>query len=119
MKSNLANLFLGVIVILSEITEAFHLNQIKTLSQDKPVKLMSDVEFYVIMSAPTRHTKIKEHELIPAWRILQKGKFPAKTPTKYRQLMKKDLRKRPKKLPAKSDRGSSTVLKNFPFMFLF
>lgn len=146
MKSNLINLLLALIVVLSEFSKAFHLNQIKALSQNKPVKLMSDiveqeikqteegqhhyrqtwtdVESYVRMSAPTSFTKFTEPGLISARRVQKRGEFPAKTSQNYRKLMKIDLRKRSekrlhKKKVAGSSFGLSGVLTNFPFTILF
>ena len=144
MNSNLPNLFLGFIVILSKFSKALHLNQIKAFSQDQPVKLMSDIveqqmeteaehhshqtwtdlESYVIMSAPTSFTKFKEPELIPARRLQKRGEFPAKTAPNYRKLMKKDVRSRSarrlhKKKVVGSNFGLSGVLTTFPFTILF
>ena len=79
-----------------------------------------DAESYVIMSAPTRHTQIKEHKLISSWRVLKRGEFSAKTAHKNHKLVKKDSRRKRKMLhkkkPVDGDRGSSTKLKKFPFI---
>ena len=134
-----------MVVVLSQLTKAFHLNQINALSQNKPVKLMSDiveqkikqtegqhhyrqtwtdVESYVRMSAPTSFTKFRETELVSAKRVQKRGEFPARTSQNYRKLMKTDLRKRSerrihKKEVADSSFGLSGVLTNFPFTILF
>ena len=114
----------------------------EALSQDKIVKRMSivepeveiegghlfsqtwtDVEYYVIMSTPTRSTQFDTTQLITEKRVKNRGKFSEESAQNYLKLMKKlrrrSAKKRYNKKIVESGFGLSGVLKSFPFSVLF
>ena len=127
---NLKQTFVAL-VLLFKLSEASPRNKRSTQHiQTDSLSSWTDVESYVIMSAPKSFTKFKEvqelNELLSAMRVLNRGDFPGKKSTQpdYWKLMKSDLRKksskkmRNKKL-ADTHFGLKGVLNHFPFTILF